>query len=75
MEHEESYHGQRIIVTTLQQAAGGWKSKAEIVGSERRIPIDAGPDDSYPSEDEARRAALSAAAGTIDRNRISKGKP
>jgi hypothetical protein len=75
MEHEETYHGQRIIVTTLQQAAGDWKSKAELLDAGRRIPLGTRSDERYPSEEEARRAALSAAAGEIDGTRISRGKP
>ena len=75
MEYEEIYHGQRIIVTTLQQPEGDWKSKAELLDSGKRIPLGKTPDDRYPSEEEAKRAALSVAAGFIDRTRISKGKP
>jgi len=75
VEYEEIYHGQRIIITTLQQAGGDWKSKAELLDSGKRIPIGRGPDDRYRSEEEARSAALSFAAGTIDRTRITRGKP
>lgn len=75
MEYQETYHGQQIIVTTLQQAAGDWKSKAELLDAGRRIPVGGGSDDRHPSEEEARRAALSVAAGAIDRSRISRGKP
>jgi len=76
MEYQETYHGQPIIVTTEKQRVGTWKSKAELLDSERgRIPVEDGLDEVYPSEDEARRAALSYAAGAIDQTRISKGKP
>jgi hypothetical protein len=75
MEYEEAYHGQRIIITTLQQAAGDWKSKAELLDAGRRISLRTSSDDRYPSEEEARLAALSAAAGEIDGTRISRGKP
>jgi hypothetical protein len=75
MEYEETYHGQRIIVTTLQQPEGDWKSKAELLDSGKRILLGKTSDDRYPSEEEAKRAALSIAAGAIDRTRISKGKP
>jgi len=75
MEHEEAYHGQRIIVTTQQHAEGDWTSKAELLESGRRVPVEAGSNNRYSSEEEARQAALSSAAGAIDRARISKGKP
>ncbi len=75
MEYEETYHGQRIIVTTLQQPEGDWKSKAELLDSGKRVPIGETSDDRYSSEEEAKRAALSIAAAAIDRTRISKGKP
>ena len=75
MEYEEIYYGRRIIVTTLQQASGEWKSNAELLDSGQRILLGGGSDDRYPSEEDARRAALSVAAGAIDRARISRGKP
>lgn len=73
MEHEETYHGKRIIITTLQHKTGGWESKADLLDSGKRIPLWRGSD-VYLTEEEARLAALSAAAGAIDRTRISKGK-
>jgi hypothetical protein len=75
MEYEETYHGQRFMVTTLQQPEGTWESKAELLESGKRILLGQTLDDRYLSEEEARRAALSVAAGAIDRTRISKGKP
>ena len=75
MEYEETYQGQRIIVTTLQQSEGDWTSRAELLDSGRRIPVAGGSDNRYQSEEEARQAALSMAAGAIDRARISTGKP
>jgi hypothetical protein len=76
VEYEETYRGQRIIITTQQQADGGWKSKAELLDSGRRIAVgDVAADDRYHSEEEARRAALSVAVGAIDRTRTSRGKP
>jgi hypothetical protein len=73
MEYEETYHGQRIIVTT-QQREGAWTSKAELFDAGHRISLPSISEDLYSSEQEARRAALSAAAGAIDRTRISRGK-
>ena len=75
MEYEVTYHGQRIVIITLQQTEGDWKSKAELLDSGRRIPLVKVSNDRYFSEEEARRGALSAAAGAIDLTRISKGKP
>ncbi len=75
MEYEETYHGQRIIITTSQHSAGGWHSKADLLDSGNRISLWRGSDDVYQTEEEARIAALSAAAGAMDRTRVSKGKP
>jgi hypothetical protein len=75
MEYKEIYHGNSIIITTLQQAEGDWKSKAELLDSGKRISLWIGSDERYRSEEEARRAALSVAAGAIDRTRIASGKP
>lgn len=75
MEYEESYYGERIIVTTLKNTAGAWTAKAERLDSQqRRILLEGIAEEAHPSEEEAKRAALSAAAGAIDRTRISKGK-
>jgi hypothetical protein len=76
MEYEETYYGQRIIVTTMQHAEGDWTGKAALLDSSgRRVPVAGAADNRYESEEEAKRAALSAAAGAIDRARMSKGKP
>ena len=75
MEYEENYHGRRILVTTFKPGSGGWKAKAELLDDGRRIPVGEEMGEGYPSEDEARRAALSGAVGAIDRARIAKGKP
>jgi hypothetical protein len=75
MEYKETYHGQRIIITTLQQKAGGWESRADLLDSGNRILLWRGPENVYLTEEEARLAALSAAAEAIDRTRMSKGKP
>ncbi|HUJ09802.1 MAG TPA: hypothetical protein VL171_07225 [Verrucomicrobiae bacterium] len=75
MEHEETYHGQRIIVTTLQGVEGEWTAQAVLLDSGRKLPVAGSSDRRYRSEEEARQAALSMAAGAIDRTRILKGKP
>jgi hypothetical protein len=74
MEYQETYHGQHIIITTVQQA-DGWTASAELLDSGQRIPLGPGSDTAYPTEPEARRAALSAAVEAIDRSRTSRGKP
>ncbi len=74
MEYGEGYHGERIIITTKEASAGAWTAKAERLEPQNRTLL-AKTEVTHPSEDEARRAALSAAAAAIDRTRISRGKP
>lgn len=76
MEYKEYYCGEWVIITTAKNAAGAWTAKAELLDSQqRRTPIEKASEETYPSEEEAKRAALSAAVGRIDRTRTSKGKP
>jgi len=75
MEYQETYRGQQIVVTTLKAGTDVWKAKAELLNAGHRIPVGEEMGDGYPSEDEARRAALAVAVGAIDRTRITKGKP
>jgi hypothetical protein len=75
MEYEETYQGRRVIVTIKQEPAGAWTSGAELLDAGRRVPLTGGSEDVYASEEEARRAAFSAAAAVIDRARASQGKP
>jgi hypothetical protein len=75
MEYKETYYGRQIIITTLKQPDGCWRSRAELLDSGRRIPLGKDFYECYPSEEEAKRNALSIAAGAIDRTRIAKGKP
>jgi hypothetical protein len=75
MEYEESYYGQRIVVTTAPTEKGAWTSRAELLDDKGRVSSTAEVGREYASEDDARRAALSAAAGVIDRARTSRGKP
>jgi hypothetical protein len=76
MQYEETYYGRRIVVTTTKNSGGRWTSHAEVVGeaSDSTIPGE-GADADFASEDEARRNALSRAAGAIDRARQRQGKP
>lgn len=73
--YEESYQGRRVFVTTSQTAAGTWTSEAEIADDGQRVPVAGTSGHIYGTEEEARRAAFSAAAASIDRARASQGKP
>jgi hypothetical protein len=75
MKYEESYYGQRIVVTTRQTTSGVWTSGAELLDAGKRVSVAGSDEGGYGSEDEARRAALSAAAAAVDRARASRGKP
>jgi hypothetical protein len=75
MEYKVTYRGYHIFIITLQQPEGDWKSKAELLDSGKRVLLGNTSDYRYPSEEEAKRAAMSIAAGAIDQTRISKGKP
>ena len=76
MKHEETYYGHRIIVTTTRNTGGRWTSRIEMPGTppQPSRTEEAAPAD-FPSEEEARRDALSRAAGLIDRARQGQGKP
>jgi hypothetical protein len=75
MEYEESYRGVPIILTTTQVPAGGWSSGALLLEAGRRVTVAGLSEVVYESEEAARRAARSAAAGAVDRARASRGKP
>jgi uncharacterized membrane protein YkoI len=75
MRHEETYQGRRVVVTTTQQAAGTWTAAVEVAGDEDEVSVTQDPREAHASEEEARRAGLSAAAAAIDRARASRGKP
>jgi hypothetical protein len=75
MQYEESYYGQRIIVTTEETAEGTWTSRAELSDVRDGALREADVEGEYMSEDEARRAAVSAAAAAVDRTRAMRGKP
>jgi len=74
VEFEESYRGQRFVVTT-EPTGGSWTSRVEVLDDEGRVVSTAEVGRGFASEDDARRAALSGAAGLIDRARTSWGKP
>jgi hypothetical protein len=76
MTHEETYYGHRIIVTTTKNAGGRWTSRIEVPSTEPRLADhEKTSADDFLSEEEARRDALSRAAGLIDRARQGQGKP
>jgi hypothetical protein len=72
--YEESYQGQRVVLTTTQLADGAWTWEAEI-GDAPGVLLANGPGTTYGREEDAQSAARSAAAAAIDRSRISRGKP
>jgi hypothetical protein len=74
MEYEESYYGHRIVVTTSKTVSDAWTASAALPDDGDDIAL-VGGEETYRSEDEARDAALSAAAQAIDRARSSQGKP
>ena len=73
--YEESYQGWQVFLTTTQTAEGAWAWTAEVVDGGRRESVVGTRGAVYGSEGEAHTAARSAAAATIDRARISRGKP
>lgn len=75
MEHEETYLGQRFVVTTVQTSSGVWSFSVETGETGQGVPLVAVPMTTYSSEREAWRAGTSAAAGAIDRKRATRGKP
>jgi hypothetical protein len=75
MEHEETYQGRRFVVTTSQATDGAWSYTASLSEGESPISVTASGAATYPSETEAWRAGVSAAAGAIDRSRTMRGKP
>jgi hypothetical protein len=75
MTHEETYYGHRIVVTTTKNSGGRWTSRAELIDAPQGSRAAHESDTDFASEEDAHRAALSKAAGAIDRERIGKGKP
>lgn len=78
MKYEETYHGNRIVITTTQLSDGSWRGHAEVQAADfepQPIPLQEDALQGYRTEEDARQAALSEAAGAIDRTRIHRGKP
>lgn len=70
----EVYRGTQITITTAQSGEKRWTSRAEFsVPGQGNIQVEPA-DATYPSEEEARQAALQAAVESIDRSRVSAGK-
>jgi hypothetical protein len=76
MKYEETFYGHRIVVTTERNSGDRWTSTVEVLDTPQ--PIADPEQDSateFLSEEDARRHALSRAAGLIDRARQGRGKP
>jgi hypothetical protein len=72
MNHEETYMGHRIRIVTTRVADGTWSSTAELLDMAGVIVKST----ACPSEEEAHRAAISAAMEEVDRRvRTGIGKP
>ena len=75
MQYEEFYHGERIAVSTQERTPGAWIAVAEVAVGGRIVRLADAQEQEYPTEEQARRAAVSAAAAAIDRERTGHGKP
>jgi hypothetical protein len=76
VEHDETYQGYRLIVISSEERPGSWTYRVDVLcDGERHLLLSNTAEVRYASADEARRAAMSAAAGTIDRMRAGRGKP
>jgi hypothetical protein len=74
MEYREAYHGQNFVVTT-NRGSSGWTYRVEFTGGDNRSPLMSAEGSRYSTSEEARSAALSAAAAAIDSGRTGTGKP
>ena len=72
MEYEDNYYGYRIRVVTTGSVDDGWRATAEVADSGEPLFMS---DEAHASEDDARRAGLSAAMAEVDRRRAPQGKP
>ena len=71
----EVYKGTEIAISTIQTPDQGWTARAEYqVSAKQSVKVEA-PQRNYATEAEARQAALQAAVESIDRRRITTGKP
>jgi hypothetical protein len=69
MQHSETYKGVEITIQADPKADGSWTSEAHFPGGQVKAP-----EPTYPSEEDARQAALQSAVEAIDRSRVSTGK-
>jgi len=75
MQHSETYKGVAIAIKTTRRKPGEWTSEARFsFPGHDEVRVDA-PETPYASEEAASRAALQTAIESIDRMRITKGKP
>ncbi len=71
----EVYKGTEIAISTTQTSDQSWTAQAEYpVPGKQHVRVEA-PQMTYLTEAEARQAALRAAVESIDRMRVTTGKP
>ena len=70
--YTEHYKGTEITIETSRNADGTWTAAASLPSA---ISVAAVRSPNCPTEDEARRQALTAAVEAIDRSRTRIGKP
>ena len=71
----EKYKGINIEIKAIHQNNGLWTAGAEFSTPGNVMTHTNSEVSEWPSEEEARQAALQAAIENIDRSRISTGKP
>ena len=71
----EVYKGMDIAISTAQTPDQGWISQAEYRVPGKQVVRVETPQMTYATEAEARQAVLRAAVESIDRMRVTSGKP
>ena len=75
MKFTEFYHGQSIQIETQQKPDGTWTASAQLPAQPGAEAATLSQPSVGQTEDQAKQAALSAAAGALDQRRIHIGKP
>jgi hypothetical protein len=71
----EVYRGTEIAISTTQTPGQSWTARAEYRAADMQSVRVEAPQMTYATEAEARQAALQAAVESIDRMRVTTGKP